>query len=110
MRRALAEANRRMPLSDYFRLEDELHADGNYEGYLARGTGALPKSLREFFEQLFPIVQNAAPLVDGGGAPQQGWMPLPINGGAPPPEAPSDYSPSMQRCAAALERAKRRGA
>ena len=115
MRRALAEANRRMQLSDYFRLEDELHTDGNYEAYLARGTSALPKLLREFFEEMFTIVQTAAPpLVDGRGAvPQQGWMPLPLNGGATRMDSavhhlanPPADSPSMRRCEEALERAK----
>jgi hypothetical protein len=108
MRRALAEAKRRLSPSNYLALENELHTDGNYDAFLKRGSDALPPRLRDFFETMFSVTQDAAPPTDA--IKVQGWMPLPIDGGhtREPLPTPAADSPSAIRCAAALDRSRTR--
>ena len=110
MRRALAEAKQRLSPSNYVALESELYADGSYEAYLKRGSGALPPRLRDFFEAMFSVTQDAAPPTAAMPSKAQRWMPLPIDGGQgrEPLPIPTADSPSMTRCAAALDRARSR--
>lgn len=75
-------------------LLEQITEGGRWERYLARGTGAFPAPLREFFEHLFPQVQRArteeragnassarSAGIGGGIDRRQRHLPLPIAGG-----------------------------
>lgn len=87
MHRGLGEARRLLRPRAYDTLIAQLTERGRYEAYLAHGTGALPKHLREFFETMFSVTAPGAAEATARAPPHQTSLLLPMPGGqhgAPP--------------------------